>query len=124
MRPPLNIQEQDRPITITHEAGTELPFVIHDVNGTLRARFVVQEDAQAYGDAVNFPEPELMQKDMRDTGVERDQADRVQPKEETMPRGIPNKKKAKKAVKKVAAVAKKAAKKFAKKAAKRRKQRA
>jgi hypothetical protein len=114
------IQKEDTPISIVHEAETEFPFVIIDVNGTRRARFVVQEDAQAYGDAVNFPEPELLQKDMHDTGVERDQADRDQSKEETMPRGIPKKKKAKKAMKKAAAVVKKAVKKVKK----RRKQRA
>jgi hypothetical protein len=117
MRNPLNIPEEDRPISIVNEGDVELPFVILDVHGTKRARFLVREDAQAFGDAINFPEPELMQKDMRDTGVWRVQKKRAKPKGRTMPRGIPKKKKGR--------VAKKAAsvKKTVQKTMKRRKKR-
>jgi len=91
---PLNISPQDKPISITNDPiNPELPFVIHDVHGTERARFKVQEDAQAYGDAVNFPQPELMQEGMHDTGTARAEEPRAKPKGRTMPRGIPKKKK-------------------------------
>ena len=119
MRNPLNIPIEDRPISIINEAGSELPFVILDVHGTQRARFAVQEDAQAFGDAVNFPEPELMQDDMRDSGVEREPKSRDQPKGRKMPRGIPKKKKKGRVAKKAASV-----KKAVKKTMKRRKRKA
>ena len=90
---PLNIAPADKPISIINDAADpQLPFAIHDVHGTERARFKVQEDAQAYGDAVNFPQPELMQNGMRDTGTAR--KSRAKPKGRTMPRGTPKKKKA------------------------------
>ena len=112
----LNIPSQDKPISIVREAESEFPFVILDVHGTQRARFAVQEDAQAFGDAVNFPEPELKQKDRRDSGGARAPKRRAQPKGKSMPRGIP-KKKAKKSKK--AAVVKKTVQKTMKRRKKR-----
>jgi len=111
---PLNIPPENKPISIVHDPiNPELPFAIHDVHGTERARFKVQEDAQAYGDAVNFPQPELMQKDMHDTGSARES--RAKPKGNTMPRGTPKKKKSGKK----AAVVKKAVQKTMKRRKKR-----
>ena len=110
------IAPEDCPISIVDEGEAEFPFVILDVHGTKRARFAYQRDAQAFGDAVNFPEPELMQENMRDTGVERAPKKRSKPKGNKMPRGIP-KKKAKKAKK--AAVVKKAVQKTMKRRKKR-----
>ena len=122
------IEKEATPVSVIHDQMNPLtPYVILDVNGTMRAQFVKQEEADAFAASVNDPqeaEPEETKAEPDDKEVERDQEDHEQQKEDDMPRGIPNKKaavkkraaSAKKTVKKRAATAvKKAAKKFSNK---------
>jgi hypothetical protein len=112
------IAEEDMPLNVIHDPmNPQMPYVILDAKGVMRAQFVNQTDADAYVAAANEPEPALKQADMSDTGAERDQEDHEQQKEDDMPRGIPKKK----TTKKRAASVKKAVKKTAKRGAKKRK---
>ena len=116
------IAKIDTPVVVVHDPlNPHTPFIIIDVRGTMRAQFVTQREAGAFAEMVNA-EPALKQEDTSDTSDEQGQEDPEQQKEEDMPTGIPNKKRAAKktarkaAVKKrVAAVVKKTAKKVSKK---------
>jgi len=130
---PTTIKDEDKPVTMEIDQSTaSTSYVIRDATGIERARFVEQEEANAYMAMVHaIPPPALMQEDMDDKGVEHDQEDREQQEVDDMPRGIPKAKKrvakAKKrvaAVKKQAASVKKTAKKVTDRVAKRRKKKA
>lgn len=116
------ISKEDTPVVVVHDPlNPHTPYIIIDVKGIMRAQFVTQEEANAFAELVNA-EPALKQEDTSDTSEEQDQEDPEQQKEEDMPTGIPNKKRAAKktarktAVKKrVAAAVKKTAKKVGKK---------
>jgi hypothetical protein len=117
---------RDTPVMVIHDPlNPQTPYVIIDAKGVMHAQFVTQEEANAFVEAVNAPEPEpaLPEEPTNDTADEHDQGDRDQQKEETMPRGIPKKKTAKKsafkkaAKKRATSAVKKTAKKVAKKVA-------
>jgi len=119
---PKAIRDEDKPVYLEIDMGTaQTTYVVRDTHKSERARFAEQEDANEYMKAVNAIDSAtaLMQTNISDTAFVRDSGNREQQKEEKMPTGIPNKKKAKKSAvrKRAAASVKKAAKKVMKRRA-------